>query len=221
METSVARQAGGAGTTAPSADALIEILRRLAAELHPSRASIPSSLDARLEQEYGFDSLGRVELFLRIERSFGVGLPETVMANAETPRDLLRAMLAASPHDAHHPVVLERASALATESESPDDAATLPEILEWHVRKHPSRPHIVLQDEEGAERTVTYAELDQAARAVAAGLVERGLDPGKAVAIMLPTCVEYYYSFVGVLMAGGIPVPIYPPARAIRTPTKL
>lgn len=30
---------------------------------------------------------------------------------------------------------------------------------------------------------------------------------------MLPTCAEYFYSFLGILMAGGIPVPIYPPAR--------
>ncbi len=94
METSVARQEGG---PVVSADALIALVRQLAAELHPSRAAIPASLDARLEQDYGFDSLGRVELFLRIEKRFGTSLTEAVMANAETPRDLLRAILAASP----------------------------------------------------------------------------------------------------------------------------
>ena len=36
---------------------------------------------------------------------------------------------------------------------------------------------------------------------------------GQAVAIMLPTCIEYFHCFVGVMLAGGIPVPIYPPAR--------
>jgi len=213
VETTTAQTEGGPGTTAIGADALIETLRQLAVELHPSRASIPSSLDARLEQDYGFDSLGRVELFLRIERRFGTSLTETVMASAETPRDLLRAMLAASPHQAH-PAALERASALATESETPDGAETLPEVLAWHVARHPSRPHIVLQDDEERERIVTYAELDQAARAVATGLIERGLEPGKAVAIMLPTGVDYFFSFFGILLAGGIPVPIYPPARA-------
>src|SRR5262249_25230237 len=49
--------------------------------------------------------------------------------------------------------------------------------------------------------------------AVAAGLQERGLQPGGAVAIMLPTSTEYFHCFLGVLLAGGIPVPIYPPAR--------
>ncbi len=213
METSVARQGQGAGGTAISADALIETLRKLAAELHPSRASIPASLDARLEQDFGFDSLGRVELFLRLERRFGVGLPEAVMASAETPRDVLRALYSASPAHHEHAAAVERVSALAPESETPDEATTLPEVLAWHVRRHPDRPHIVLQHEQGGERVVPYAELDQAARAVAAGLIDRGIEPGTAVAIMLPTGVEYFYSFFGILLAGGIPVPIYPPAR--------
>jgi 1-acyl-sn-glycerol-3-phosphate acyltransferase len=203
--------------TSVTPDALIELIRNLAAELHPGRSAIPSSLDQRLEQDYAFDSLGRVELFLRIEKRFGVTLPEAVMAGAETPRDLLRAILAAGPAHRAHPgapaLVLERASGLAVESETPDEAVTLPEVLAWHALRHPDRPHIVLQDEDGGERTVTYAELDQAARAVAAGLIERGIEPGRAVAIMLPTSVDYFYSFFGILLSGAIPVPIYPPAR--------
>ena len=84
METSVARQ-DGIGGTLVSAEALLEIIRQLAAEVHSGRATASPSLDNRLEQDYGFDSLGRVELFLRIERRFGVGLPEAIMAGAETP----------------------------------------------------------------------------------------------------------------------------------------
>jgi 1-acyl-sn-glycerol-3-phosphate acyltransferase len=214
VETSAAPRTGEPATGAAiGADALIGTVRQLAAELHPSRAAIPSSLDARLEHDYGFDSLGRVELFLRIEKKFGVSLTEAVMASAETPRDLLRAIHAATPARHDH-AGAERVSALASESQTPEEAGTLPEILEWHVARHPARPHIVLQDDEGNERTVTYAELDQSARAVAAGLLARGLEPGKAVAIMLPTSVDYFFSFFGILLAGGVPVPIYPPARA-------
>jgi fatty-acyl-CoA synthase len=33
------------------------------------------------------------------------------------------------------------------------------------------------------------------------------------VAIMLPTSPQFFYAFVGVMLAGGIAVPIYPPAR--------
>ena len=213
MESSVARQ-HEISEALISDEALLETIRRLAAELHPSRPAAPAALDNRLDQDYGFDSLGRVELFLRIEKHFGVSLPENVMANAETPRDLMRAMLAASPARHAHAGAVERVSALAAESETPDQAATLPQVLEWHVERHPDRPHIVLQDEEGAERTVTYSELGEAARAIAAGLQERGLQPGHAVAIMLPTSADYFFSFFGILLAGGIPVPIYPPARA-------
>ncbi len=211
-ETPVAAQ-DVTGSAVADPDALLEVIRQLAAELHPTRTSLPSSLDHRLERDYGFDSLGRVELFLRIERRFGASLSEAVMASVETPRDLLRAILAASPAPPSHGVSIERAAALAAESETPDEAVTLPEVLAWHVRHHPARPHIVLQNEDGSERTVSYAELDQAAHAVAAGLIERGLEPGRAVAIMLPTSVDYFFSFFGILLAGGIPVPIYPPAR--------
>ena len=44
----------------------------------------------------------------------------------------------------------------------------------------------------------------------------RGLEPGQTVAIMLPTCAEFFATFAGILLAGGIPVPIYPPFRADR-----
>src|SRR2546421_1184816 len=47
----------------------------------------------------------------------------------------------------------------------------------------------------------------------AARLAAAGLQPGHTVAIMLPTSAEYLYCFYGLLLAGGIPVPLYPPAR--------
>src|SRR5262249_15026331 len=112
---------------AANPDALIQLIHDLAAELHPGRTAVPSTLDHRLEQDYGFDSLGRVELFLRIERRFGVTLPEAVMGNAETPRDLLRALLAAAPAQHAHgaaAVPMQRAAGLAAESETPDEAVT-------------------------------------------------------------------------------------------------
>src|SRR5260370_29409378 len=47
----------------------------------------------------------------------------------------------------------------------------------------------------------------------AAHLAQAGLQHGQMVSIMLPTCKEYLYSFYGVLLAGGVPVPLYPPSR--------
>ena len=53
------------------------------------------TLDSSLERELGLDSLARVELVLRLEREFAASLPEQALASSETPRDLLRFLLAA------------------------------------------------------------------------------------------------------------------------------
>ncbi|MFZ5523854.1 MAG: AMP-binding protein [Pseudomonadota bacterium] len=192
---------------------LLATIRQLAAELHtrPEEA-IPVTLDSSLERDLGIDSLGRVELLARIEQTFGISLPEQVFATAETPRDLLQAVLAAAPAMAALTDV-QRSEAPVWVQADPSDVITLPEVLDWHVRAHPDRTHITLQDAEGKETAITYAALQDGAEEITAGLLERGLRPGQSVAIMLPTSREYFCCFLGVLLAGGVPVPIYPPAR--------
>ena len=69
----------------------------------------------------------------------------------------------------------------------------------------------MLEQDRGQD--ISYGQLYQSASEVAAGLVDAGLKPGETVAIMLPTCADFFYSFFGVALAGGIDVPIYPPAR--------
>jgi acyl carrier protein len=192
---------------------LLRLVRDLVAELHPRQApSRPISLDSTLERDLGIDSLGRVELIMRIERTFGASLPEQVFAAAETPRDLLQAVTGASRRGT---VSAPRAVEPATGEIRglPHEAETLPDALAWHVRAHPERTHIRLHQDDGEGEAITYRGLDQGARAVAAGLQQRGLLPDEAVAIMLPTGREYFFSFFGILLAGGIPVPIYPPVR--------
>jgi 1-acyl-sn-glycerol-3-phosphate acyltransferase len=196
-----------------AAGTLLATIRLLAAELHSKpQESIAVSLDSSLERDLGFDSLGRVELLARIEQVFGVSLPEQVYAGAETPRDLLHAVLAAAPSALPRPD-MHRAVAPTRVAAEPDAAATLPEVLEWHARAHPDRTHIILQEDGGKETVITYAALREGAQQVAAGLLQRELQPGRAVAIMLPTGREYFFCFLGVVLAGGVPVPIYPPAR--------
>ena len=196
-----------------TAGVLLETVRQLAAELHiRSGGKIAVTLDSSLERDLGFDSLGRVELFARIERVFGISLPENVLFNAETPRDLLRAALA-SPRTGAPPVAGVQAEPPLRVQAEPSDALTLTEVLDWHVRAHPERTHITLQDEAGAELEISYAALHQGAAEIASGLLERGLQPGQSVAIMLPTSRDYFCCLFGVLLAGGVPVPIYPPAR--------
>ncbi|MEE8248059.1 MAG: AMP-binding protein, partial [Alphaproteobacteria bacterium] len=87
------------------------------------------------------------------------------------------------------------------------------EVLDWHARQHPERLHVVLSDGGGQDQTITYGALANASRALARGLRRWGLDPGERVAIMLPTGEAFLTAFLGVLYAGGVPVPIYPPMR--------
>lgn len=201
---------------AVSDEAVLRIVREVLTELHPGRRDMcPVTLDSALEEDLGLDSLARVELLMRLERAFGVRPPEQLLSTAEAPRDLLRALLAArgSPQA---PVLQARRLAVPERvAQAPHAAVTLQEVLDWHVRAHPQREHIVIDNGgDDAPVRLRYADLQQGAAGVAAGLLDRGFQPGQPVALMLPTSAEYFFSFAGILLAGGIPVPIYPPTRA-------
>ena len=87
-------------------------------------------------------------------------------------------------------------------------------MLDWHVAQHPDRLHAtVLQDDSTVIATLSYAELAKAAKAVAAGLIARDVEPGDRIALMLPTGADFFAAFFGVLYAGAVPVPIYPPMQ--------
>jgi long-chain acyl-CoA synthetase len=58
------------------------------------------------------------------------------------------------------------------------------------------------------ERTLTYGELDRAARGVATSLRERGFAPGDKVALMVPNLPEFTIAYFGTLYAGGTVVPL-------------
>jgi 1-acyl-sn-glycerol-3-phosphate acyltransferase len=192
--------------------ALLDIVAKVAIELHPRRPPIEITLDSRLDRECGLDSLGRVELIARLERAFQVTLSEHLLLSVETPRDLLRALSAA--HPALPLNVQEVAVVPAGVGVPPSATSTLLAALDWHVQGHADRPHLYLHEESGEEKTLSYADLQRGAQAVAAGLQAHDLRLGQTVAIMLPTSLDYFFSFFGVLQAGGIPVPVYPPARA-------
>ena len=197
---------------------LREEMKSLLAEIQPGVAPRAVHLDDSLERDIGLDSLARVELLARIERRFGLVLPEHVFSEAETPRDLVRELLKATAHSGRQSVPFPLAETTAPErgeaAANPSQAQTLVEVLEWHVHAHPQRPHIQLYDDEGGGEVFDYQRLYDGARALAGSLQRQGLQAGEAVAIMLPTGGEYFDTFFGILLAGGVPVPIYPPIRA-------
>ena len=188
---------------------VMEIVRRLLRETHPG-LSVNVTLDSSLERDLQLDSMARVELLLRVGQAWAVTLPEAALAEAETPRDLLRFL-----GHAVSPELLPAQTAVAADGvvAPPATALTLVEVLEWHVARQPERVHVLLIGEDGREETVSYAALLESAQRIAVGLLRRGLQQGQAVALMLPTGRGYLEGFFAVLIAGGVPVPIYPPAR--------
>jgi len=193
-----------------TAGALLEVVRVLAAEVRPDR-TVPVDLDTPLERDLGIDSLMRLELAGRIEDRFGRVLSPGHLEAAVTPRDLLHALGAGAPPPA--PAAPAPAAAPGPAAGHPHKARTLIEVLDWFGEAHPERLHIRFYRDDGAGEAITYGGLRDQARRLAAGLQDRGLGPAQPVALMLPTGADYFQAFFGVLLAGGVPVAIYPPAR--------
>ncbi|OHV78720.1 AMP-binding protein [Ensifer sp. LCM 4579] len=193
---------------------LIAIVTEFVRELHSQRAdAIEIAPSSRIERDLGIDSLGRTELTLRIERAFQVRLPANAMSEAETVSDLGRALGRARPAGKRAVIRKSTASALPTVPAA-SEARTLVEALEWHEKRHGDRLHLtLLEDETTTLDTLSYGELAARARRVAAAIVLRGVAPGDRVALMLPTSADFFVAFFGILYAGAVPVPIYPPTR--------
>jgi fatty-acyl-CoA synthase len=193
---------------------ILEIVQGLVAELRGSSHEGRVSLDDSLDRDLGLGSLERVELMLRLEQAFSVALPDAVMAEAEQPRDLVAAILSGAPSTRERctkPAPLPGPAASA-----PESAATLPDVLRWQAEANPDRVHIFLREDNGTEAPITYRALWERASAVAAGLRERRLRRGDSVALMLRTEEAFFPAFFGILLCGGVPVPIYPPFRLDR-----
>lgn len=193
---------------------LLQVINVLVTEIHPHRTSTKAiNLDSSFEKDLGLDSLARIELMSRVEKQFKLALPERTFAEAESARDLLRAIQGTeTPRTALDAADIQTVE-LGDVEATPDDSRTLIDVLNWHVNTHPNRPHIQFYTDEGDGEVITYQQLKNTAIRVAGGLQQRGIKPAESVVLMLPSSPDYFYSFFGVLLAGGIPVPIYPPAR--------
>jgi amino acid adenylation domain-containing protein/thioester reductase-like protein len=93
------------------------------------------------------------------------------------------------------------------EAAGPADAgaapATLPELWDRAVRTWPRRPAAI-----DAHETVTFAELDRRAAAIAAGLAARGVSAGDRVGIRLPHDVALLATLLAVVRLGAAFVPV-------------
>jgi fatty-acyl-CoA synthase len=203
------------------------VIRSLLEELG-SRGALPMlNAASQLDRDLGLGSLERVELLARLETAFGVRLPDAVMAEANTPEDLAKALLSAPEAETLEDEAASALRAAVTTQKLHRDAEdagvfaaeTLLDVLRYRAMHDAERAHLLITEEtEARERsvTLTFGELYAAAQRCAAELARRGVPAGGRVALMLPTSRAFFVSYAGILLAGAIPVPIYPPFRADR-----
>jgi fatty-acyl-CoA synthase len=194
---------------------VLAIVRALARETGGARAERAVTPGASLDREVGLGSLERVELLLRLERAFDRALDDRCL-QLDTAAALADALLETAPGT---PLSLpRRAEALGVATDIGAGVRTLHESLFRHARADPERAHVFLHEDEGTERPLSYGRLWREAALVAGGLRERGVGPGDTVSLMLPTGADFLRSFLGILLARAVAVPIYPPLRLDRLP---
>lgn len=90
-----------------------------------------------------------------------------------------------------------------TAASATEPGTTLKDVFETSLRKYADRTAVVDDD-----RSLTYRELDRRANAVAHGLVERGVEVGDRVALVLSNRLEYVVADLAVIKAGAAKLPL-------------
>ncbi len=206
---------------------VLGVVRGLLEELGSHGALPQLSITSNLDRDLGLGSLERVELLTRLEDAFGVRLPDTLAAEASTPEELSRAILTAPGAPANEEeemsalraAVTERKQQTETADSIVETAETLIDVIRSRGIHDAARVHLLItEDDEHGERqwTLTFGELFSAGQKCAEELSRRGVPAGGRVSLMLPTSRQFFICYTGILLAGAIPVPIYPPFRADR-----
>ncbi|MDJ0717356.1 MAG: amino acid adenylation domain-containing protein, partial [Prochloraceae cyanobacterium] len=96
---------------------------------------------------------------------------------------------------------------------TPDNCSNLVDILRKRARAQAHQiAYTFLVDGETQEINLTYQQLDQSARAIAAYL-QAFCQPGDRALLLYPSGLEFIKAFFGCLYAGVVAVPAYPPRR--------
>ncbi|WP_244239138.1 fatty acyl-AMP ligase [Corallococcus carmarthensis] len=72
---------------------------------------------------------------------------------------------------------------------------------------------LVFVDAAEHETSLPWAQVYRRAKRAAGGLARLGVRPGDRVALLLPTSPAFMDAYFGALLAGAVPVPLYPPVR--------
>lgn len=98
--------------------------------------------------------------------------------------------------------------------QAPHHFGTLVELLKWRARTGSAAPaYSYLEDGETQEISLTYAELDRRARAIAAS-VQSLAAGGEHALLLYPPGLDFIAGFFGCLYAGLVAIPAYPPDPA-------
>jgi acyl carrier protein len=206
---------------------VLDVVRGLLEELGSHGAVSELCEKSNLDRDLGLGSLERVELLTRLETAFDVRLPDTLAAEANTPEELIQAILVApgAPETEVEDFSATHAAA-ATQQRRREEAAriaekaeTLVEVIRLRGVQDATRTHLIISEdgEKGEQQyTLTFGELYAAAQKCAEELARRGVPAGGRVSLMLPTSRQFFICYAGILLAGAVPVPIYPPFRADR-----
>ena len=135
---------------------VLEVVRELVGEMGNASAVRSASPASHLDRELGLGSLERVELLLRLEKTFGTRLDEEVLAGAETVQDLITALSAprmarlAPQECVRKPSVRAAEISFPGRAEGVPTAETFQEVLRHRGRADASRTHLIFyEDEEG------------------------------------------------------------------------
>ena len=127
---------------------LLSITHRFLSELEAERAVQAVSLNASFDRELGIDSLGKVELFHRVENSFSIHLPEKALVDVTSLRELASLV---EKIGALTPLKIKQTYSPILEAATLDISSftVLTDALKSYAANEPNRPHIYFQDEFG------------------------------------------------------------------------
>jgi acyl carrier protein len=188
---------------------ILDVVREMLVEQGKARLAEKATPNSGFERDLGLQSLDLVEVVVRCETKLDVEIPDEIADVADTAASWAKTILQGTEDQgakSEYRIVPPTGDA----PPPPVAARTLVDVLAYQAEASAGRIHLHLL-EQGGGQGLTASQVLESATVVARGLISEGLKRNQTVAILLPTGPDFFAAFFGVQLAGGIPVPIYPP----------